>query len=274
LSGPASRTLLATFFPTSPDGSPPAKRWLALEATVVTGISAALSVALGFREAGFVALFLVATSLTDRLTLLLDDNRAAIWDRRDAPIPANVRTAASLWFMWFGVLAGYGVVALCLNPSSLDGFFGFALDAAGVGEGSLGAGLGSFAGLLMHNLSVLAAVVVLSLLFRGYGTMLALSWNACVWAFVLAQHLTTEGWGTLPKLLLAVGPHLAMEGLAYVVGGLAAVYLSLGLVRYPLGDARLRSVLGAVVRLFCLAVALLVVSAFAEARWAPVLLSR
>jgi hypothetical protein len=249
MTGPtAGRTLLAAFFPSALPPFPRRVGMLAGEAALTTVVAAGLSLALGFREAGFVALFLVAASMTDRLMLLLEENRAAIWDAQAPPMPTNARTAASLWSIWAGVLLAYAV------------------DAAGVGDG-LGAGMGSWMGLSLHNLGVLAAVVVLSLLFRGYGTMLALSWNACVWAFVLAQH-----GGARLRTVAAVTPHLALEGLAYVVGGLGAVYLSQGFVRYDFGDPRLRQVLGAGARMLTLAAGLLVGAAFLEARWAPLLL--
>lgn len=239
---------------------------------MVTALSAGLALGLGSSQAGFVALFLVAASLSDRLEQLLDENRDAIWRLGAPPRRANARTAASLWAVWLGILAGCGALAALLGAQSTRGFFGFALDAAGVGEGSLGAGLGSFGGLLLHNLGVLGAVVALALLFRGYGTMLALSWNACVWAFVLGTHFQAGGAASGLNTFAAVSPHLALEGLSYVVGSLAGVFVSQGLVRYELRDPRLRRVLAAAARLAAVALGLLVGAAWLEATWAPVLL--
>jgi hypothetical protein len=80
--------------------------------------------------------------------------------------------------------------------------------------------------------------------------MLALGWNAAVWAVVILI-LTLRGVRSseLPRvvsLTLALGavlPHLILESVAYIATSLAFLFASKGLSTYHTRDPRLRQVL-------------------------------
>ena len=65
-------------------------------------------------------------------------------------------------------------------------------------------------------------------------------------------------------ILIAILPHLLTEAASYLVGALAAVFLSRGISIYKIGDFRLNRVLAAVGVLTLLSVALLASGAALE----------
>ena len=272
------RTLLGAIFPAAlPDGV--ARRFwrLTAEALTVTLVSAILGIALGVEQAGLISLFLVAAALSDRLTLLLDENRQNIWRHRLGGWRSNRRTIAGFLALFAGIFAGYAVVAAILGADGSARLFAFALDAAALGGETLWErDFGSVAALLGHNAAVLLATGALAFVFRAYGAMLALAWNACVWAVVVTALVRAAaaaggaGWPLTATLaVVAVVPHLALESLAYVAGALAFLFLSKGLSTYPVRDPRLRDVLRAATLLFGAGCVALVAAALVEALYVP-----
>ena len=108
--------------------------------------------------------------------------------------------------------------------------------------------------------------------------MIALGWNACAWAMTLvliigasSQH-DAHPFAYALLVIVAIIPHLLTEAAAYVVGALAAIFLSRGVTVYQLSDRRLLRVLTAVVVLATTAVALLGVGAILEHYYAPAII--
>lgn len=275
------RTLLSGFFPAElAIGYARRTAQLGGEALLVTLVSCWLPITLGLDEAGFVSLFLVAASLADRFSLLLAENRRAIWELRTGSRVANLRTAGSLLAIFCGIFVGYALVAAYMGESRVSEFFGFTIEAAGVGpDRVLSPRLGSVSSIFGHNFLVLVAILCLGFLYRAYGAVLSLSWNACVWAFVLSVLIerTMARGGDHPVVFLlaaaaAVLPHLLAEASAYIIGALAAIFASRGLSRYDLGDARLRRVLRAAAFLLVISLAVLAVAAALESHFAPMVL--
>ena len=83
-------------------------------------------------------------------------------------------------------MVAYSGVALWLGEAGTAHDFAFALEAAHAGSDDLFTRrYPGLVPLLGHNFSVLAAIVVLSVIYRTYGALLALAWNASVWGLVL-----------------------------------------------------------------------------------------
>jgi hypothetical protein len=277
------RTLLAGVFPRKL----PTPGWrrgvrLAGEALAFTLVGSYLPAAMGFAHSGMISVFLIAASLTDRFSIVLEENRENIYTRSMGAWRANRITALSLLSMFLGILVGYAIVAGWLEDAAIARLFGFTMETAQVGEDSLLEGrFASFAEILLHNSLVLFAIACLSFVYRSYVAMLVLCWNACVWAFVLtvlSQRAGTESELSSPifvaMALAALLPHLTFEGFAYVLGSLAAIFTSKALASYSLGDARVREVARVAALLLACAFGMLLLASILESSLAPALLAR
>lgn len=280
-SGP-TQTLLGTLFP--PSLSPGAGRryvQLSVEGVLSTLVSTAVPMALVIEEAGFVSLFLVAAALSDRVRQLLDENRRDIWERAISGWDANRATAGGILALFSGVFAGYALIAYFLDERSIGAAFGFALRAAAIGgENLLQRDFGTFSSILGHNFGVLLVIALLSFIYRAYGTMLALAWNASLWALVItmlalraAADTGMPAFASVALAIVALAPHLLLEGLAYITASLAFLFASKGLTTYAGDDPRLRNVLAAAAALTVAACATLALAAAVEVTLAPLALS-
>lgn len=252
---------------------------LFVEAAAATAIAIALPRLLGLDEAGLVGLFLTSAALSSRMHMLLAQNSEEVW-KRPASTGANRRTTLAVLTLFAGILTTFIVATLLLGRAQAEQQFAFALRAAHVTAHSLLLDrFGSVSGVLSHNLLVAVALFLLSAVFRAYGALLALTWNAAVWGTVLTvlveRQATDHPDHALPSAamaVLAIFPHLVVEGVADVLFALAGIFASKGFLTYALDDPRLRAVLGAVLRLLVAAVVALSVAAVLEARVAPHLL--
>lgn len=237
---------------------------LCLSALLFTGFGAVLISAAGLPGAQTLTLFFGAVALHALTRDLIDDNGAAIWERNEVPGVANRRTALGLVALFVGMFVVFVGLAVWEHFAGSGG----TILGAGIQNRRFDRGIGA---LLQHNLLTLALFVVLGFVYRTYGALLALGWNAANWAGVLTalvlQGLSGATDGPVRYVglcLLAVLPHLLVEALAYVVGTLAAIFASRAITRYELNDPRLRQVAWAVARLSIIAVGLLVAAAALE----------
>jgi hypothetical protein len=175
---------------------------------------------------------------------------------------------------------GFSVVGILTDNAAMETHFQFILKETQVDANfvltperfSLGASV------FVHNVAVLSAFAVLAFLYRSLGTMIALGWNASVWAITLVLFIGASGqqdantvvYGLL--VIIAIIPHLVTEAAAYVAGALSAIFLSRGITVYGLSDPRLVRVLIAVVVLAVASVALLGMGALLEHYYAPAIL--
>lgn len=274
-------TLLGVVFPaTLPESAGRRALRLTGEAIAVTAVSAYLPVRLDFDEAGLISLFLVAAALSDRFDLLLDENRRNIWERHVGGWRSNRLTVIGFFAIFGGIFAGYALIASLLDAGRVATFFEFTLQAAALGGETLRErNFGSFTAILAPNVGVLVVTACLAFVYRTFGTMLVLGWNACVWAIVI-MILALRGVQSseLPRVvslavaLAAVLPHLMLESLAYISTSLAFLFASKGLSTYHLRDPRLRQVLAASIVLFGVGCTALLLGAAAEAYFAPLIL--
>lgn len=244
------------------------------------GVALVVANAVGVPQGGFFAIFLAAAGLTGRFDKLLDENRTGIYERRVPSWRVNAKTALSVLMMFGGVATACSCAALLWGEARLHGAFGFALDAAGLGADTLLTRRFS-AGVLVHNYMVLAAFFVLAFVYRAYGALLALCWNACVWAMVLTILVARGAHDSslplavfVPLAALALVPHLVIEAAAYVTGALAGIFLSKAVMAYGLGNPLFRRVARAVLVLLALAVAAIALGAGVEATLPAAVIAR
>lgn len=242
-----------------------------------TALSAALCLALGFPEAGVFTVFLAAAGLAGPLTRILDENRDGIWVHQRPAWQVNRRTALCMLALFLGMVLAFVGLAVWLGPEGIARQFRFAMRAAGLSTGDiLDRSFGAFGGLVRHNFTVMGAAAVLAFVFRSYGALLALGWNAAVWGIVLtllvmrgaAGAETAPAWFVMIATL-AMLPHLVAEAAGYVIAALAAIFLSKGVARYALSDAAFRRVGRAVLLLLAVGAALLIAAAALEQSFAP-----
>lgn len=271
---PDDRTLLADFLGAAPT-SPPTR--FLLVGFVYTAIAAILTLLFGLPGAGIFVVFLSAAALAGPLDSILIDNREAIWTTGQRPWKANRRTAACLLALFIGMVIAFAGLAIWLGHAEVIRRFGFIMKAAGLTSGDLlTRDFGEMTAVFSHNLGVLTVIGALAFVFRAYGALLGLGWNAAIWGIVLTVLALRgiDGSSMHPALYaagaaLAVLPHLIVEAAAYAIGALAAIFFSRGIVRYGLTDRRLFQVVRACVGLYVTAVLLLLLGAALEQHFVP-----
>jgi hypothetical protein len=260
----------------------PARRaaQLICEACLYTVLSCSVLLLLGLAEGGLISIFLVAAPLTDRLVVLLEENRSAIYVLQRGSRRANQRAAAGLLCLFVGIAVGYAAVAVWLGEGQTARVFAFAIGAADLrGEQFLQRRFELPLAILANNVRVALVVFCLGFVYRAYGGMLALAWNACIWASVLTVLVLRVGSapaGVRALLAAAVLPHLILEAVSYVFVALAAIFASKAMATHQLRDSRFWSAIRASVVLAALGAVGLTAAALCESalpRWAITLVA-
>lgn len=224
------------------------------------------------RHAGLVAIFLATLTATDSTQRMLSWHRWAITKKRLSVTRANVRLSVLLLSLFLGTLAGFTVLGLGLKGKRVLALFLPQL------EGSLGRAFpdmvfGDPWALFSHNLFVTVFFFCIALPFRKGGVMLAIAWNASVWGVSTA--MLARNWEGEPlalamgKVVLALGPHMAIEAVAYTLAGLGGVFLSLGIERHDLGSPTMVNILRTTVGMLGIAAGLVAAGAVIEGTLAP-----
>jgi len=287
LSRPVSNAQHSNLFSTLLAGELPRQLGLRAPRLLAEGLLFAamglyLANAVGIPQSGFFAIFLTAAGLTGRFNQLLDENRDEIYQRATPSLRVNTVTALSVLMLFLGIFAAFSAAALWWGEDRLRDAFGFALDSANLGTDSvLTHSFSGLGGMLRHNYVVLATFFALAFVYRAYGALLALSWNACVWAMVLTI-LVWRGLAAttiapalyLPAAALAVLPHLLIEAASYVLGALAAIFCSKALLTYRVSEPRFWRVMRAVALLLAAAALGIALGALVETTLPRAALSR
>jgi hypothetical protein len=255
---------------------------LLLQSVLMSAVALLLPMYAGYGRLSFLSVFLVSAALADRLNFLLEENRINIIEKQMPSRRANGVTLLSVLGLFVGMLIAYTGAAVIFAEEYITHGYRIVLEIAGVSRDDiLPSNFGIYGSIFRHNIGVLLGIVLLGFLYRSFGAMLALAWNACTWSFVLTV-LATRALELSDKSPLtfvfisfaAITPHLIVEGFAYVMGSVAAIFLSKAIIKYETSDPVFRSVLRSCARIFAMAVALIALSALLEARWAPLLLSQ
>lgn len=252
---------------------------LFLEGIFVAVLGATFAAWLFPAEASVIAVFLASVSTTDSIERLLKWNRDQIIDLGRTPREANLTLVGLLMCLFAGATTGFSILALALPLENTEVLFSNQLLEYGsttIQELQFGHPLN----LLVHNTYVLLFFFVIAIPFRQGGVMLAVAWNASVWAAAfssLARNWSYDGgpglWEAYLRIVTACVPHMAMEAGSYCLAGLAGVFLSKALLKYSLESEELTSVLKSVGLMLILAILLVVSGATWEGVIAPRLVS-
>gem|GEM_PF-1197921 len=253
---------------------------LVVEALAYVGLSMIISRIFGVAESGMFSILLASAVLSARMLQLLEENRKRIWEIGYKSWKTNTLTAFSIFAIFLGTILAYVIAAIWMDDKDVASSFHFALKAAGLGTDSIltrnFSGLGP---VVFHNSIVLVSVSLMSFVYRAFGALLAIVWNACIWGLVLTflvkRGLTiTEGSavGFIAISSIAVLPHLILEAAAYVAAAMASIFLSKALMKYSFGTPEFRAVFLSCLRLFAISAVLLFAAALFETQLAPWLL--
>ena len=195
---------------------------LTLEGFFFVALSIAIVYALGVQEGGLISMFLCGAALATRFNLIMLESTGR-------------SKAVDIMALFVGIFVAYISVALIIEMKHLHWLFGFVMDAANLHAGSTieTRNFSDFTGILFHNCMVLLTVFWLAFIYRSYGGLLVLSWNACVWGLTLTLLIRQSfGFSDADSLVsvviawVAVLPHLGFEAWAYIVGALNAIGIS------------------------------------------------
>jgi hypothetical protein len=242
-----------------------------IEALLFSALSLAIARFVAGENAGVVSVFLVATALNDRLRAILAQNRDDIHVEKLPPFRVNRTSAAQFFAIFLGMIAAYAGAAVLLGPEETTRMFRFALEGAHADASTiLTRRFGTFTAILGHNTLVLLGFAVLSAVFWTTGALLALAWNASIWATVIAVMVNRalgQSSGAAPIFIagLATLPHLFLEAFAYVLASLAAIFASRGFHKYSVRDPIFRRVVRAALEIGAAAFVLVTLAALAEA---------
>ncbi|MEE2902209.1 MAG: stage II sporulation protein M [Myxococcota bacterium] len=257
-------------------------RKLFVEGILLSGMSFLVAEFLGFKESGIFAVFLTSAALSHRLDRLLQENRDNIWVHHATPWKANRLTAVSVLTVFLAVTVVFSGMAAFFDRNEVYQNFAFVLEMAGFNaEIELHRRFPTISGIIIHNLKVLVTVVALGFVYRSYGALLALVWNASVWGIIITLLLKDAYTKTsIPAFkyvtfsLTAFLPHLVLEAFSYILAALAAIFVSRGLSKYGFHERKLKQVLKAACLMVAVSTAVLVVAGLVEGTLAPNMLKR
>lgn len=245
--------------------------WILAEGFLFTVAAIIISYSLGAEQSGVFSIFLASASMSARVSSLLQDNEDD-YDLGKRGWHANPKTAFGFLALFLGLMLAYVGAALLLSDSRLAVSFRFAIELAGINDHSvLTSRFYSAGGVFFYNLRILAAVFILGFLYRSYGMLLSLAWNAAVWGVVfvwLVRHGLADSHQHLGIYLLralaAILPHMLLEAFAYVMAGTAALFFSLTLSKHEFGDRHYQRRMRAVRSLVVLSILALYTAAWLE----------
>ena len=253
----------------------PNNRLLFVEGLFAAAIGVGFGTWLFPKEASLVAVFLCAISAEDSIERLLGDNRKSIMDKGEAPRRANLRLVHRVLWLFAGAFLGFSVMAMVVPDSLLGLIFNHQIEDYGDAHfPSLV--LGNTGALFVHNAYVVLFFFLIAVPFRHDGVVLAVAWNASVWGAtfgVLARRWAhADGPGLVEgflRIMSACVGHMALEASAYVLAGMAGVFVSRGIMRYSLDSVVLSSILRTVCVMLACSLALVAFGAIWEGHLAP-----
>lgn len=234
-----------------------------------------------FEQSAVYSLFVVSFALLERAHFLLEENKQNIWSRQLGGWKSNALSANSILAIFVGIfLAALCFATLLLvlySPQELKSTFAFFLrDFQLDASNGIATRFTGFIPIFTHNLLVMVTLSVVVLCYRAYGLILVLAWNACVWGGVFALFfwlgftgVKVSGVVVVLQSFVAVFPHLLLEAAAYIMGALAALFLSKGVTKYEFGDERFLSVIKVSGLLFVVALITLAIAGLVEVTLPP-----
>lgn len=200
------------------------------------------------QEASLIAVAFTAITNTDIADRMLDWNRKSIFEHGLRPVVANVALGLMLLSLFAGALIGFSACAMYFPVDKVEILFERQLEYS-PNRDAAGMTFGRFGDIAMNNAAVMFFFFFVALLFRRGGVMLAVGWNASVWGAsfsLLSRNYAADHGSTLLegylRVMAACGPHMTLEAVAYVAGGLAGVFISKGVRKHALDSPAMYSI--------------------------------
>lgn len=175
---------------------------------------------------------LISIGLVRLMAAALENNRHAIWVRNESPWGANFKLTMEMLSLFLGIFFTTSILA-ALNPES------YLLDNIDHSDRYSN----EFIPLLVHNATVLVACFIFGLIYHAGGLMLVLAWNALNWSLSLVSYFvyirSALGISSVAINGVIILPHLIFEVSAYVLAGLAGVFLQQAIVKYSFTSTEL-----------------------------------
>ena len=245
---------------------------LFIEASILTLISVYAVRLIGVPEPGLIGIVLASAAMTPRLNQILERNRARIWSSDGNGRRVNLESIISGLSLFSGMFVAFMIIGIASGDGVLLKDFNFIVTRIQLDPNTVLSPerFSHGTSIFQNNLSVLITLALVSFVYRSLGAMFALGWNAGVWGVTIVlfmgggreTELNTVFYAVI--ILIAIIPHLIVEAASYLVGALAAIFLSRGLTVYRFNDTRLNRVLSAVGFLVILSFGLLVLGAVLE----------
>ncbi len=247
-------------------------------AASILGIAASLI--LFPQEASIISVFLASFTLLALVNKLFDINRQEIWGNITTPFQANKKLGLSLLIIFIGIMLGYGLYTLILDPEKIRSLFARQLGSykdVGCIFSLSDIDFGTFGQLLKHNLTVLLVVLLFSLFYRSGGILLIIAWNASAWGVIFSYIArgamqfvgVKRGLITLLISYASVFLHLVTESAGYILCAMTGFFLSKACVKYFNDTAKLLRVTRAALLIFILSILLIILSALIESQLTP-----
>ena len=239
---------------------------LFIEALILTLVSVYATRLIGVPEPGLIGIVLASAAMAPSLNRILALNRSLIWSEEGNGLRVNLESIISGLSLFFGMFFAFIMIGITNSDSVIMEDFNFIVTRIHLDPNAVLSPerFSHGSSIFQNNLSVLITLTIMSFIYRSLGAMFALGWNAGVWGVTMVLFMSSGRDTDLNAvvyaiiILIAILPHLITEAASYLVGALAAIFLSRGLTIYKINDARINRVLAAVGFLALLAVGLVV----------------
>ena len=176
-------------------------------------------------------------------------------------------------FLFLGIMLSFAFFSLVWPQIATSAIFSQQASIFGSVTGQATAVTSSgafFWNLLKNNMLVLVVCLVLSLIY-GTGAIFILTWNASVWGVVFALIAKNSAvvaganpfWIFLITLI-AVFPHLLLEAVSYILAAISGGVVSKAVIREKIFSNRFNQIIQDGLRLFVIALIVLVVAVYIE----------
>lgn len=217
------------------------------------------------------ALLFTLCALAGLIYPVFQRNSKEIWSGQVPPGTANLWLMRDMGLLFSGITLGFLATTVTVGAAAYQAEFpagGTLIDLRRLAWTSFD--FAPLKDILANNLRVFLVFLLVGLLFRYVGILFIVIVNAAHWGVVLGAaacgtlQFGRGGWIDAIALLATVAPHLALELAAYVLAGMAGIFLNRGLMRYTVTSRHFTTVATASLQITVLGLALVIAAAVAE----------
>ncbi|CAK0759036.1 stage II sporulation protein M [Gammaproteobacteria bacterium] len=243
-----------------------------MEGVFSTLISVYICSFINISNQGLFSIFLVASTFVLRLSQILDNNTKNIIYSKKNIFNSNKNSITLVTVIFLGIFTGYIIVSIFINDGVIN-YFNFIINLTR--KGMIGNRFGPFVATFSNNISVMLLFFLLSFIYRSFGMMLIIGWNACVWGITFSTIFIQNKDGNNINIFLsiiAVTPHLIIEAVSYITTALSAIFLSKAVIIYNFKEETFKSIIKSVIIMLCFSSFCLFISSLVESYYTTYLL--